>query len=111
MDLMDVFPDPDFPINKTFFFIMVFIDTVVQTLHVVVQVYTNSFFMSQIYFKFKAAKDFDTATFDGTSISAFDLKRQIMLTKKLGKGTDFDLVISNAQSGEGYNYKNKCFSI
>jgi hypothetical protein len=63
----------------------------------------NHFFMSQVYYKFKAAKDFDTATFDGTSISAFDLKRQIMLAKKLGKGTDFDLVISNAQSGEGFS--------
>lgn len=57
--------------------------------------------MSIVYYKFKAAKKFDTVTFDGTCISVFDMKHEIMRTKKLGKGTDFDLVLFNAQTNEG----------
>lgn len=57
--------------------------------------------MSKIFYKFNAAKDFDAIVFDGTSLSVFDLKREIMLAKKLGKGLDFDLAISDAQSKEG----------
>ncbi|KAJ3089034.1 E3 ubiquitin-protein ligase rbbp6 [Quaeritorhiza haematococci] len=59
--------------------------------------------MSVVYYKFKSAKDYDTATFDGLGISVFDLKREIMTAKKLGKGTDFDLVVANAQTNEAYN--------
>ncbi|KAI9105839.1 DWNN domain-containing protein [Phlyctochytrium arcticum] len=58
--------------------------------------------MSVVFYKFKSAKDYDTCTFDGTNISVFDLKREIMLGKKLGKGTDFDLGIFNAQTNEEY---------
>lgn len=58
--------------------------------------------MSVIYYKFKSAKDYDTVTFDGISLSVFDLKHEIMVSKKLGKGTDFDLSVSNAQTGEEY---------
>ncbi|KAJ2997425.1 hypothetical protein HDV02_005554 [Globomyces sp. JEL0801] len=58
--------------------------------------------MSVIFYKFKSAKDFDTSTFDGTGLSVFDLKRDIMISKKLGKGTDFDLAIYNAQTNEEY---------
>ncbi|ORY04079.1 DWNN-domain-containing protein [Basidiobolus meristosporus CBS 931.73] len=59
--------------------------------------------MSVVYYKFKSAKDYDICTFDGTGISVFDLKREIILAKKLGKGTDFDLAIYNAQSDEEYS--------
>jgi len=58
--------------------------------------------MSVIYYKFKSAKDYDTVTFDGISLSVFDLKHEIMMSKKLGKGTDFDLSVYNAQTGEEY---------
>ncbi|KAJ3280691.1 hypothetical protein HK104_000467, partial [Borealophlyctis nickersoniae] len=58
--------------------------------------------MSFVYYKFKSAKDYDTCTFDGTSISVFDLKKEIMVQKKLGKGTDFDLGVYNAQTNEEY---------
>jgi len=58
--------------------------------------------MSVIYYKLKSAKDYDTVTFDGISLSVFDLKHEIMVSKKLGKGTDFDLSVSNAQTGEEY---------
>jgi protein MPE1 len=56
--------------------------------------------MSSVFYKFKIVKDYDTCKFDGTGISVFDLKRDIMITKKLGKGTDFDLVLWNTSSGE-----------
>ncbi|TPX50334.1 hypothetical protein SeLEV6574_g00955 [Synchytrium endobioticum] len=58
--------------------------------------------MSTVFYKFKAAKEYDTATFDGFGISVFDLKREIMIAKKLGKGDNFDLVLFNAQTNEEY---------
>ncbi|KAJ1337085.1 hypothetical protein BSLG_006845 [Batrachochytrium salamandrivorans] len=58
--------------------------------------------MSVVFYKFKSAKDFDTCTFDGAGISVFDLKREIMFAKKLGKGQDFDLALHNAQTKEEY---------
>ena len=58
--------------------------------------------MSQVYFKFKSAKAYDTITFDGLGTSVFDVKREILLNKKLGRGAaDFDLVIYNAQNNAG----------
>ncbi|TPX61297.1 hypothetical protein PhCBS80983_g01155 [Powellomyces hirtus] len=56
--------------------------------------------MSVVFYKFKSAKDYDTCTFDGTNISVFDLKREILVAKKLGKGTDFDLAVFHAQTNE-----------
>jgi len=56
--------------------------------------------MSIIYYQFKGAIDFDTITFDGPEISVFDAKREILVAKKL-KGNDFDLVVSQAGTGEG----------
>ncbi|KAI8374426.1 DWNN domain-containing protein [Radiomyces spectabilis] len=60
--------------------------------------------MSVIYYKFKAAKDsdYDVFTFDGAGATVFDVKREIIRAKKLGKGTDFDLAIYNAQTDEEY---------
>ncbi|KAI7871622.1 DWNN domain-containing protein [Spinellus fusiger] len=60
--------------------------------------------MSVIYYKFKAAKDsdYDVFTFDGAGATVFDVKREIIRAKKLGKGTDFDLAIFNAQTDEEY---------
>lgn len=56
--------------------------------------------MSQIYYKFKSAKDYDNITFDGLGISVFDAKKEILVAKRL-KGNDFDIVVSHAESGEG----------
>ncbi|CAG8560673.1 13376_t:CDS:10 [Dentiscutata erythropus] len=56
--------------------------------------------ISQIYYKFKSAKDYDTLTFDGLGISVFDAKKEILTAKKL-KGNDFDIIVSHAESGEG----------
>ncbi|KAJ3016752.1 hypothetical protein HKX48_003883 [Thoreauomyces humboldtii] len=58
--------------------------------------------MSVVFYKFKSAKDYDTCTFDGTNISVFDLKREILVAKKLGKGTDFDLAVYHAQTNDEY---------
>ncbi|ORZ12802.1 DWNN domain-domain-containing protein [Absidia repens] len=61
--------------------------------------------MSVIYYKFKAAKhsDYDVFTFDGSGATVFDVKKEIIRAKRLGKGTDFDLAIYNAQTDEEYN--------
>ncbi|KAJ3347051.1 hypothetical protein HDU91_006863, partial [Kappamyces sp. JEL0680] len=48
--------------------------------------------------QFKSAKDFDTCPVDGSGMSVFELKREIMIGKKLGKGLDFDLALYNAQA-------------
>lgn len=54
-----------------------------------------------VHYKFKSTLNFDTITFDGLHISVADLKREIILQKRLGKIIDFDLQITNAQTKEG----------
>jgi hypothetical protein len=56
---------------------------------------------SFIHYKFKSAKDYDTYRFDGAGVPVWELKQEIIQAKKLDKGLDFDLVISNAQTNEG----------
>ncbi|KAL5712602.1 RING-type E3 ubiquitin transferase [Ranunculus cassubicifolius] len=55
-----------------------------------------------VYYKFKSAKDFDSVPIDGHFISVATLKEKIFETKHLGRGTDFDLMVSNAQTNEEY---------
>ncbi|XP_037956931.1 E3 ubiquitin-protein ligase RBBP6 isoform X2 [Teleopsis dalmanni] len=55
-----------------------------------------------VHYKFKSTRDFDTITFDGLHISVGDLKKAIIHQKRLGKVTDFDLQITNAQTKEEY---------
>ncbi|KAH7277578.1 hypothetical protein KP509_39G057500 [Ceratopteris richardii] len=55
-----------------------------------------------VYFKFKSAKDYDSVSIDGHFISVGNLKDKIVEKKNLGRGTDFDLLISNAQTDEEY---------
>ncbi|KAF9972485.1 hypothetical protein BGZ73_004412, partial [Actinomortierella ambigua] len=57
--------------------------------------------MSQVHYKFKSSKDYDSITFDGHSISVFDLKREILIAKGL-KGND-DLALTHADTGEEYH--------
>lgn len=54
-----------------------------------------------IHFKFKSAKEYDTVHFPGIAIRLIDLKKAIVDKKKLAKGLDFDLVITDAQNGSG----------
>lgn len=42
-------------------------------------------------------------TFDGTGISVFELKREIISQNRLGDGTDFELSIYNEDNGEEYD--------
>ncbi|XP_010256056.1 PREDICTED: uncharacterized protein LOC104596546 isoform X2 [Nelumbo nucifera] len=55
-----------------------------------------------VYYKFKSAKDYDSIPIDGHFISVANLKEKIFESKHLGRGTDFDLMVSNAQTNEDY---------
>ncbi|KAG5523827.1 hypothetical protein RHGRI_030727 [Rhododendron griersonianum] len=55
-----------------------------------------------VYYKFKSAKDYDSIAIDGHFISVANLKEKIFESKHLGRGTDFDLVVTNAQTNEEY---------
>ena len=46
--------------------------------------------------------------FDGTGISVFDLKKEIILANNLGKANDFDLCIYDNSSNEGASIKSRC---
>jgi len=58
--------------------------------------------MSVVFYKFSSQKEFSTISFDGTGISVFDLKRQIIEAEKLGKGADFDFAVYNSETQEEY---------
>jgi hypothetical protein len=53
---------------------------------------------SQIWFRFKAAKESDSILFEGTSLPVDALKRAIIEKKNLG---DRDLVVIDSQSNAG----------
>ena len=56
---------------------------------------------SSVFFRFKSQKEPSRVTFDGTGISVFELKRDIIAQNKLGDGTDFELVINSEDTAEG----------
>ena len=56
---------------------------------------------SSVFFKFKSQKDPQRVEFDGTGISVFELKRDIIIKSGLGDGTDFDLAIYAEDGKEG----------
>ena len=56
---------------------------------------------SSVHFKFKSQREPTRVTFDGTGISVFELKREIITMHKLGDGTDFELAIFNESTNEG----------
>lgn len=56
---------------------------------------------SSVFFKFRSQKEPTKITFDGTGISVFELKREIISVAGLGDGTDFDLSIYTDDSNEG----------
>ncbi|XP_010917745.1 E3 ubiquitin ligase PQT3-like [Elaeis guineensis] len=55
-----------------------------------------------VYYKFKSAKDYDSIPIEGQFVSVANLKERIFESKHLGRGTDFDLMVSNAQTNEEY---------
>lgn len=56
---------------------------------------------SSVFFKFKSQKESTRVEFDGTGISVFELKREIIHKSGLGDGTDFDLFIYTDDNSEG----------
>jgi E3 ubiquitin-protein ligase RBBP6 len=58
--------------------------------------------MSSVHYKFKSSIEYDTVTFDGLHISLADLKKAICTQKKITRA-EFDLQVTNAQTGEEYS--------
>jgi protein MPE1 len=56
---------------------------------------------SSVFYKFKSQREESKVSFDGTSISVFELKKEIILANNLGKATDFDLIMFDGSTGEG----------
>lgn len=56
---------------------------------------------SSVFYKFKSQKEPSRIEFDGTGISVFELKRDIIIKSGLGDGADFDLSIFNDDGTEG----------
>lgn len=56
---------------------------------------------SSVFYKFSSSKDESRVPFDGTGISVFDLKREIILANNMSKANDFDLYIYDATSNQG----------
>ena len=66
---------------------------------------------SSVFYKFKSQREESKVSFDGTGISVFELKKEIILANNLGKSSDFDLVVFDGSSGEGLSHpRNNRFS-
>ena len=59
--------------------------------------------MSTVFYRWGAGREGDESrvTFDGTYISVFDLKREIIVSSRMGNGKDFDLGVFDNLTGEG----------
>lgn len=55
---------------------------------------------SSVSYKFKSQKNESKIAFDGTGISVFDLKKEIILANTFGKAVDFDLLLFDS-AGKG----------
>lgn len=56
---------------------------------------------AMVFYRFKCAKTYDSVPIAGPFISVGTLKDQIYELKQMGRGTDFDLVVTNAETNEG----------
>ena len=54
-------------------------------------VLTRLIMSSSVFYKFKNSREPERIVFDGTDITVFELKREIITASGLGDGTDFDL--------------------
>lgn len=54
-----------------------------------------------VFYKFKSALTYDTIQFDDLHISLQDFKKAVIQQKQLGKNTNFDLQVTNAETDEG----------
>jgi protein MPE1 len=59
---------------------------------------------SSVFYKFKSQREESKVSFDGTGISVFELKKEIILANNLGKANDFDLIVFDGSSGEGLSH-------
>jgi protein MPE1 len=59
---------------------------------------------SSVFYKFKSQREESKVSFDGTGISVFELKKEIILANNLAKASDFDLVVFDGSSGEGLSH-------
>lgn len=60
---------------------------------------------SVVYYKFKSQKEPSRVLFEGTGISVFDLKKEILLENKLSEtASNFDLEISNPDTKESMSF-------
>lgn len=57
---------------------------------------------STIFYRFRSQKDTERIMFDGTGLTVFDLKREIIQENKLGDGTDFQIRLYNPDTNEEY---------
>ncbi|CCH62553.1 hypothetical protein TBLA_0H02690 [Henningerozyma blattae CBS 6284] len=55
---------------------------------------------STIFYRFRSQKDTSRVLFDGTGLTVFDLKREIIQDNKLGDGTDFQLRLFHPDTEE-----------
>ncbi|KAH6652854.1 DWNN domain-containing protein [Truncatella angustata] len=58
---------------------------------------------SSVFYKFKSQREPSRVEFDGTGISVFELKRDIIKLSGLGDGTDFDFAIYTEDGAEEYD--------
>jgi hypothetical protein len=56
---------------------------------------------SFVFYKFKSQREPSRVAFDGTAISVWDLKKEIIAENRMGRGADFDFAIYNADTEEG----------
>ncbi|TDL23587.1 DWNN-domain-containing protein [Rickenella mellea] len=56
---------------------------------------------SAVFYKFKSQRDESKVSFDGTGISVFDLKKEIILANNL-KANDFDLLLLDPRTEQEY---------
>lgn len=57
---------------------------------------------STIFYRFRSQRGTGRILFDGTGLTVFDLKRDIIRENKLGDGTDFQLRLYNPDTNEEY---------
>lgn len=56
--------------------------------------------MSAIFYRFKSQRQDSRLAIDGTGISVFDLKKEIIIANQMGDGKEFDLGLYDS-NGEG----------
>jgi len=61
---------------------------------------TSSYSSRCIFYKFKSQKAESRLPIDGTGISVFELKKEIILANHMGEGKDFDLGLFEAAGNE-----------